>query len=61
MEKTKKDKIVNEIKINDMKQIQFKKLKDIILKGEKCVVKILMKMKIIIKLVQDQDFFVNYQ
>ena len=41
MEDIKNDEIINENIINKMKPIQFEKLKDIILKGEKCVVKVL--------------------
>ena len=41
MEYTKNDEIVNENIINNMKPIELEKLKDIISKGEKCVVKVL--------------------
>ena len=42
MKKEQNDDIINENIINNQKLIKLKKLKDIILKGEKCVVKILM-------------------
>ncbi len=41
MEKISNDEIVNENIINNQKPIKLEKLKDILLKGEKCVVKIL--------------------
>ena len=42
MKKEQNDDIINENIINNQKLIKLKKLKDIILKGEKCVVRILM-------------------
>ena len=42
MKKEHNEEIINENIINNQKLIKLKKLKDIILKGEKCVVRILM-------------------
>ena len=42
MKKEQNDDIINENIINNQKLIKLKKLKDIILIGEKCVVRILM-------------------
>ena len=60
MKKEQNDEIINENIINNQKLIKLKKLKDIILKGEKCVVKILMENKNNNK-IGSGDFFVNYQ